>query len=71
MFEDFLCKLFPSFFFIGRRKLKNPKSRAQENEIRRRHFGMHYYKEEEEEEDKDREDKEDDDAIVSIILVFQ
>jgi hypothetical protein len=69
VFDRFLCKLFTKLFpsFLA----KNPKLRAPENEIRRRHFGTHYDKEEEEEEDKDREDKEDDDAIVSIILVFQ
>ena len=71
MFDRFLCKLFTKLFpsFLA----KNPKLRAPENEIRRRHFWNAFYdkEEEEEEEEKDREDKEDDDAIVIVILVFQ
>ena len=57
MFDRFFVQTFPLFFlFIGPEENNKTLNQEQpENEIRRRHFGMHYDKEEEEEEEEQRQ----------------
>ena len=45
MFDRFFVQTFPLFFFFGPKKMQQTLNQEQpENEIRRRHFGMHYDK---------------------------
>ena len=74
MFDRFFVQTFPLFFLLLARRITQQTLNQEqpENEIRRRHFGMHYDKDtKKKKKSKDREDKEDDDAIVIVILVFQ